>query len=81
MQMSHPWMYGDRRTIAYREGVHSFCDAAKANKHGGGFMFYPCVECRNEKITLPQESFRATCFGPVSCLAIMFGPSTEKEGL
>jgi hypothetical protein len=49
MQMSHPWMYGDRRTSAYREGVHSFRDAAEANKHGGGFMFYQCVECRNEK--------------------------------
>jgi hypothetical protein len=33
------------------------------------------------RITLPQESFKATCFGPVLCLAIMFGPSTEKEGL
>jgi hypothetical protein len=42
-------MYGDRRTAAYREGVHSFRDAAKANKHGGGFMFCSCVECRNEK--------------------------------
>ena len=42
-------MYGDRRTAAYRAGVHSFRDAAEANKHGGGFMFCPCVECRNEK--------------------------------
>jgi hypothetical protein len=33
------------------------------------------------RITLPQESFRATCFGLVSCLAIMFGPSMEEEGL
>jgi hypothetical protein len=49
MQMSHPWMYGDRCAAAYREGVHSFRDAAEANKHGGGFMFCPCVECRNEK--------------------------------
>jgi hypothetical protein len=48
-QMSHPWMYGDRRTAAYREGVHSFRDAAEANKHGGGFMFCPCVEYQNEK--------------------------------
>src|SRR3954465_13099031 len=31
--------------------------------------------------TLPQESFMATCFGSVSCLAIIVGPSTEKEGL
>jgi hypothetical protein len=48
-QMSYPWMYGDRRTTAYREGVHSFRVAAEANKHGGGFMFCPCVECQNEK--------------------------------
>ena len=48
-EMSHPWMYGDRRTAAYREGVHSFRDAVDANKHGGGYMFCPCVECRNEK--------------------------------
>jgi hypothetical protein len=56
MQMSHPWMYGDRRTTAYREGVHSFRDAAEANKHGGGFMFCPCVECRNEKDHAPSMS-------------------------
>jgi hypothetical protein len=37
------------------------------------------VEMR--RITLAQESFRATCFDPVLCLAIMFRPSTEKEGL
>jgi hypothetical protein len=48
-QMSHSWMYGDRCTAAYREGVHSFRDAAEANKHGGGFMFCPYVECRNVK--------------------------------
>jgi hypothetical protein len=42
-------MYGDLRTAAYREGVHSFRDAAEANKHGGGFMFCPCVEYRNKK--------------------------------
>jgi hypothetical protein len=33
MQMSHPWMYDDRRITAYREGVHSFRDAAEANTH------------------------------------------------
>jgi hypothetical protein len=49
MQMSHPWMYGDRRTAAYREGMHSFRDAAEANKHDGGFMFCTCVECQKEK--------------------------------
>ena len=42
-------MYGDRRTAAYRAGVHSFRDAAEANKHGGGFMFCPCDKCLNVK--------------------------------
>jgi hypothetical protein len=36
------------------------------------------VEMR--RITLPQESFRANCFGLVSWLAIMFGPKHgERE--
>ena len=30
--------------------------------------------------TLPREPFKATCFGEVSCPAIIVGPSTEKEG-
>ena len=42
-------MYGDRRSAAYREGVHSFPEVAKANKRRDGFMICPCVECRNEK--------------------------------
>jgi hypothetical protein len=33
------------------------------------------------RITLPQGSFTPTCFGLVSCPAIIVGPSTEKEGL
>ena len=33
------------------------------------------------RITLPQETFRATCFGADSCPGITFGPSTEKKGL
>src|SRR6185369_5749859 len=31
--------------------------------------------------TLTRKSFKATCFGEVSCPAIIVGPSTEKEGL
>src|SRR3954463_12880398 len=33
------------------------------------------------RLTLPQESFRATCFGLVLCTTIMFGQNTKKEGL
>jgi hypothetical protein len=74
-------MYGDRCTAAYREGLHSFRDAAEANKHGGGFMFCPCVECRNEKDHTCLRVIQSHLLGLVLCLAIMFGPSTEKEGL
>ena len=48
-----------------------------------GGMVFCVVRVLNvgmRRITLPQESFRATCFGPASCPAIMFGPCTEKEG-
>jgi hypothetical protein len=43
--------------------------------------FVHVLNVRMRRITLPQESFRATCFGPVLCRAIIFGPSTKKEGL
>ena len=49
MQMSRAWMYGDRRSAAYREGVRSFRLVAEANKRRDGFMTCPCVGCRNEK--------------------------------
>ena len=41
-----PFMDVRLPTHSYREGVHSFHDVAEANKHGGGFMFCPCVVCR-----------------------------------
>src|SRR5215203_529240 len=36
---------------------------------------------RIRRVTLPQETFTCTCFGRVSCQAIIVGPSMEKEGL
>jgi hypothetical protein len=39
------------------------------------------VSVRIRRITLPQISFTTTCFGPVSCPAIIVGPSIKKEGL
>jgi hypothetical protein len=46
--MSHPWMYDDRRSAEFIEGVRSFLKVADANKQNG-FMCYPCGTCRNEK--------------------------------
>jgi hypothetical protein len=46
--MSYPWMYGDRRSAEFIEGVHSFLKVAEANKQNG-FMRCPCGAYRNEK--------------------------------
>ena len=46
--MSHPWMYADRRSVEFIEGVRSFLKVAEANKRNG-FMCCPCGICRNEK--------------------------------
>src|SRR5664279_5620993 len=48
MQMSHPWMYADRRSNEYMEGLRSFLNVAEANTRNG-FMCCPCRVCRNEK--------------------------------
>ena len=49
LQMSHPWMYNDRRSKGYMEGVQSFLKVAEDNKGPNGFMCCPCNKCRNEK--------------------------------
>jgi hypothetical protein len=36
---------------------------------------------RTRRNTLPGKSFTPTCFGKVSCPAIIVRPSMEKEGL
>jgi hypothetical protein len=36
---------------------------------------------RTRRNTLPRKSFTPTCFRKVSCIAIIVGPSMEKQGL
>ena len=74
-------MYGDRCSAAYSEGVRSFCVAAEANKRRDGFMICPCVECRNEKDYTNGRLIQSHLLRSGSCPAIIFGQSTEKEGL
>ena len=47
--MNRQWMYADRRTKEFVDGMHSFLEVAKANKNPKGFMCCPCSQCRNEK--------------------------------
>src|SRR3954465_1794734 len=46
--MNRQWMYGDRRTSEYINGVHNFLEVAEANKENG-FMCCPCTMCGNMK--------------------------------
>jgi hypothetical protein len=42
------WMYGDRRTFEFIEGLRNFGDVARANIQNG-FMCCSCVDCENKK--------------------------------
>ena len=46
--MSRAWMYADKRSKEFIEGVRKFLIVAEANKRNN-FMCCPCRECRNEK--------------------------------
>ena len=46
--MNRQWMYGDRCTSDYIEGLHNFLEVAEANKQNG-FMYCPCTVCENTK--------------------------------
>jgi hypothetical protein len=49
MQMNQwQWMYGDRRTSEFIEGLHNFGGVAQTNIQNG-FMCCSCVDCENKK--------------------------------
>ena len=49
MKMSRQWMYDDRCSPEFINGVHTFLLAAKANKRADGFMPCPCAGCKNDQ--------------------------------
>ena len=81
MKMSRQWMYDDRCSPEFINGVHTFLLAAKAHKRADGLCVVHVLSVRMITITLHQEPFTFTCLSPVSCPTIMFRPSMEKEGL
>src|SRR3990170_7599712 len=48
MKMSRQWMYDDRRSPEFINGLHNFMRVAEANKRNG-FMCCPCCVCKNNK--------------------------------
>nr|AAK92550.1 Putative transposable element [Oryza sativa Japonica Group] len=46
--MDRQWMYADRRSKEFIEGVHYFLRVAEANKRNG-FICCPCNKCKNQK--------------------------------
>src|SRR6266496_5534848 len=47
MKMSRQWMYDDRCSPQFVNGVQTFLLAAEENKRADGFMPCPCVGCKN----------------------------------
>ena len=47
MKMSQQWMYDERCSPGFINGVHTFLLAAEANKRVDGFMPCPCAGCKN----------------------------------
>ena len=74
-------MYDDRCSPQFVNGVQTFLLLAEANKRADGFMSCPCVGCKNDRNYSKSKPSTSTCLSWVSCPTIMFGPSTEKEGL
>ena len=47
--MDRQWMYGDRCTIAWINGLKSFLNAAEAHKSSKDFICCSCRVCQNKK--------------------------------
>nr|ABA96763.1 transposon protein, putative, CACTA, En/Spm sub-class [Oryza sativa Japonica Group] len=47
-RMDRQWMYADRRSEEFIDGVHYFLRVAEANKQKG-FICCPCNKCKNQK--------------------------------
>nr|ABA98354.1 transposon protein, putative, CACTA, En/Spm sub-class [Oryza sativa Japonica Group] len=47
-RMDRQWMYADRRSKEFIDGVHDFLRVAEANRHKG-FICCPCNKCKNQK--------------------------------
>ena len=81
MKMSLQWMYDDRCSPHFIEGVHTFLLAAEANKRADGFMPCPCAGYKNDHNYSKSRTIHIHLFESSFMPTIMFGPSTEKEGL
>jgi len=47
MQMNRQWMYNDRRSLDFINGMHSFLKVAETNKRTNGFICCPCSVYKN----------------------------------
>jgi hypothetical protein len=65
--MDRQWMYGERSTSAWINGLQTFLNAAEANTSAKGFMCCPCKYCKNEK----EFSKRRTLHSHIACHGFM----------
>ena len=81
MQMNRQWMYGDRRTSEYITGLQNFIVWLMQTVVTMVLCAVRVFTVRTRKTTQIPEPFTPTCFDPVSCPAIIVGPSTKREWL
>ena len=71
------WMYGDRRSFDFIVGLHKFIHVADVNKEDVLCLVHMWT-VGMLRSSLPREPFKATCFGEVSCPAIIVGPDRKS---
>ena len=60
--MDRQWMYGDRCTMAWINGLNFFLNAAEAHKSSKGFMCCPCRFCQNKKKYSKRSTLHALIY-------------------
>nr|AAU90252.1 putative polyprotein [Oryza sativa Japonica Group] len=61
LMMDRQWMYADRRSKEFIDGVHCFLGVANDNKRNG-FISCPCDKCKNQKEYSTTRTIHAHLF-------------------
>src|SRR4051812_34930617 len=62
LRMSRQWMYDDRCSPEFINGVETFLLAAEANKRADDFMPCPCAVCKNGQNYSKSRTIRVHLF-------------------
>ncbi|WVZ83287.1 LOW QUALITY PROTEIN: hypothetical protein U9M48_030453 [Paspalum notatum var. saurae] len=89
--MDRQWMYKDRRSVQFLDGMVVFIVMAKKCKKLSGFISCPCIDCKNEKEYsssralhrhLLRRGFMSgyVCWTKYGELGVLEGENEEEDG-